>query len=252
VKKIYSCIIFLKNLLLAVWAFLNALFATLSVIVYLAIWDNDGKKRFPFGHLSQFWGRWVAFGLGLKMKVEGLENIDRKGKYIFVANHESSIDVVALMKALPLGLVTMTKHKMRKVPVLGYGLYKSGVIFVNREEASARQGVVEQMVQQINSTDLSLYIFPEGKRGDVARKFKTGAIRIAIQTGVPIVPIALIDTDKFWPLGNKITLDRSKKIKIIIGEPIPTDYLNGDVSDEDIIQELCDQAQAEIYKNIPK
>lgn len=241
-----------KNLVLAGWGVIHALLATVSVIIYLMIWENDGKKRFPFGHLSQFWGRWIAFGLGLRVEVTGLENINSSRKYIFVANHESNADVIALMKVLPIGLVTMTKKGMRKIPILGYGLYRSGVIFVDRSDGgvSARKKIVKDMVRMIQSTDLSLYLFPEGSRGDKAREFKTGAFRTAIEAGLPIVPISLVNTDKVWPIGACINLKRHHVIKVIIGKPVSTAIFCGDASDKEKLKAMSHYVQGEIFKNI--
>lgn len=238
----------LKNLIWLPWSFLHGLLATVAVIILLFFKKNDGRKYSIFGHLSKFWGEWIAFGFGLKTDLQGLENLDPSQRYVFMANHESNIDVVVLMKALPFGFTMIGKQEARKVPIFGYGLYRSGVIFVDRKNPNARAEVVRQAVKCLQETTLSLYIFPEGKRGVNAGKFKSGGTRIAIESGLPIVPITLVDSGKFWPRKTLWQLNRNKRVKIIIGKPISTRHLSGDSSDKAVVSSLTDFVRDQVYK----
>lgn len=235
----------LKNLLWAPWSLFHGLAATFAAIIFMFFKNNDGRK-YPFiGHLSKFWGNWVGYGFGVKISILGLEKLDPGKRYVFMANHSSFIDPIVLMKTLPIALVTIVKKELREVFALGYGLEKSGVIFVDRENAEERVDVVKEMVEQLRQTILSLYVFPRGGR-DKNRPFKNGGVRIAIECEMPIVPIKIVDSDVFWPKGTIWRLNRERVVQVIIHEPIDTGYLFGDSDDLPEVEYLCDLVREKI------
>lgn len=240
----------LRNIIWFPWSLFHGVLATTAVIILLFFKKNDGRRYSIFGHLSQFWGKWIALGFGLKTDVTGLENLDINQRYVFMPNHESNIDVAVVMKTLPFALVTMGKKEARKIPILGYGLYRSEVVFVDRENPNARAEVVKEMVEKLGHLSLSPYIFPEGKRGVNAGKFKSGAVRVAIETGLSIVPMTLIGTSQFWPRKTFWRLNRKQRVKVIIGKPIPTAHFGADSSDKEKVAALANYVRDQVYKHL--
>lgn len=236
-----------KNILWLPWTLFHSLAATFVTIFFMFIKENDGRPYWFFKHLSRFWGTWVACGFGLKLSVFGLENLDLNRRYVFVANHSSFIDPIVLMKALPFSMVTMAKKELLQVFGLGYGLKKSKVIFIDREKSEARVDVVKDMVALLRKTNLSPYIFPEGGRKNGQGSFKTGAVRVAIECGFPIVPIEIVGSNIFWPKGTFWRLNRERVVQVFIHEPIDTGYLFGDSDDEKEVEYLTNLAREEIY-----
>jgi len=234
---------------LAAWAFINFVLATISVLFLLCFKKNDGKKYWIFGHLSQFWGKWISWGLGVKVEAEGLENIDPKKRYVIVANHQSSLDPILIMKVFSLALVVITKEEFKKVFLLGWGLIRSGVIFVKRGDRESMVIVVRQAVKLLSNSLLTLYMFPSGTRKIDYFKY-TGAFRIAILMGFDIVPVTFVNTAEVWPANTCMGINRNIKVKMIIGKPISTDYFNREINDMNEVYALRDRTQEEVYRHI--
>ena len=123
--------------------------------------------------IQAFWSRSFFYLLFLPVRVTGLENIDSHTSYVFVANHQSMADVFLIYGWLPVIFKWLMKAELRKVPFIGSGCKAAGHIFVH-------DGVCT-------------VIFPEGTRSENGQtgRFKRGALQIALDLKLPIVPISL-------------------------------------------------------------
>jgi 1-acyl-sn-glycerol-3-phosphate acyltransferase len=128
--------------------------------------------------------------VGMRVHVEGLENIPQ-GPCIFVANHASNADPFALFPAIPRRVATVAKKSLFHIPILSAGMRLAKFIPVDR---AARDGtvVIEAAVCHLHE-GVSFVIFAEGTRSPDARlrPFKRGAFTVAIEAGVPIVPVSI-------------------------------------------------------------
>lgn len=155
---------------------------------------------------------------GSKISVAGLDLIP-EGPVVFIANHESDIDIPVLLGAIdkPFGFVS--KVEMKKVPIISAWLDALNCVLIDRKNTKQAVHSLQEGVKLFKEGH-SLVIFPEGTRskgGDV-RPFKVGGIRLAQNAGVPIVPISIKGTaDVFERNGLFI---KPAAIKVTIGHPI--------------------------------
>jgi 1-acyl-sn-glycerol-3-phosphate acyltransferase len=185
----------------------------------IALFETSGRKQIA---AARAWARCLLWVSGVKVKVEGLENIAAQGNYVFVSNHLSYMDTPVLLAHLS-DFRFLAKSGLFKIPLLGTHLATAGHIPVPRGDARAAVKTMTTAAQVIRERHISLLIFPEGGRsqtGDLTA-FQEGAAYIAIRAGVPLVPIALQGTREVLPFGSGQV--RSGPVTMRIGEPIPTD-----------------------------
>jgi 1-acyl-sn-glycerol-3-phosphate acyltransferase len=195
-------------------------FGLVNVIV--SLFETSGRKQIE---VARVWARFLLWGSGVRVKVEGLEKIAPQGSYVFVSNHLSYMDTPVVLANIPVQFRFLAKSGLFKIPLLGTHLARAGHIPVPRDDARAAVKTMNTAAQVIRDLGTSLLIFPEGGRsqtGELA-PFKEGAAYIAIRAGIPLVPIALTGTREVLPFGSGQV--RSGSVTMRIGELIPTDQV---------------------------
>ena len=180
----------------------SAINVVLGVVCQLLALPFDPDRRVALKINHWIWGRTLfAAEPGWPTRWEGLENIG-EGPYIIVANHSSLLDVPVIM-GLPVPVRVLAKKSLVKAPVMGWYIGFSGQIPI---DMSHPEGAVEAMQRCKESLDagISLLIFPEGTRSDecTLQKFRTGAFRLAKDTGVPILPCSIYGTHMLMRKGH--------------------------------------------------
>jgi 1-acyl-sn-glycerol-3-phosphate acyltransferase len=176
-------------------------------------------RRGYFAHAcARTWSWLILKTTGVRVTVEGLERIAPGTTYVFVSNHQSIYDTPVIFASLPYQLRIIAKESLARFPVLGWHLRRGGHLFVDRRHPD-RGGILRRW-RALVSEGLSLIIYAEGTRsatGHVAR-FKGGSFLLAIEAGLPIVPIAVIGTRQVMPKGRLET--RPGDVTLIIHDPI--------------------------------
>ena len=155
----------------------------------------------------------------LPVSVDGAEHIQKGQSYVFVANHQSMFDVWLVYGWLPVIFKWLMKAELRKVPFVGIGCKAAGHIFVDRRNAKASMESLKEVEKQL-SNGVCTVIFPEGTRslnGEVGR-FKRGAFQIAIDLGLPVIPLSLDGCFEVLPKGKPFV--HHHPVHMHIGEPI--------------------------------
>lgn len=192
---------------------------TLSLL--LAPFDRDGHLQFAVG---QYWARMLRWGMGITVSVEGLEKLDLSKNYIFAGNHLSYTDTVVMLSSLPVRFRFLAKSGLFQIPLLGTHLKTAGHIPVVLENPWKAVRTLSKAGRTIREKSLSLLIFPEGGRTEgILEPFKGGAAYLAIKSGVPVVPFALIGTREVLPMFSSIFHPGHVRVKI--GEPMISDGL---------------------------
>ena len=149
--------------------------------------------------------------------------LDPRRAYIFMANHQSNIDIPVLVRALgPFQLRWMAKRELLRVPFFGWALWASKHIIVKRarskDVAAAMAGACDRLAR-----GMSVVVFPEGTRSTDGRllPFKRGGFRMAEKAGVPIVPVTLNGSGALMRRGDWRL--RPGEVEVVIGEAIPPD-----------------------------
>lgn len=189
----------------------------IDTTIVLVILKFRGNKFFhPY---TQFWAKRILAIVGVKVKIEGLENIKRDTTYVFTVNHSSFVDIPILQAYLPDPIRIIYKKELEKIPVFGYGLYKSPYISIDRSDPKNAMASLDSAVEAVKTGD-SVVIFPEGTRsldGNIG-EFKRGAFLMASRSQKTIIPITLIGAAKIFPPDRFVL--KSGTVKMIIGKPI--------------------------------
>ncbi|MGO8757054.1 MAG: lysophospholipid acyltransferase family protein [Terracidiphilus sp.] len=153
-------------------------------------------------------GCWIARvairAAGIRVQIEGLENVPDGRACIFMANHVSNLDAPTLIPNLPGRTSVFLKRPLMKLPVLGYGFKLGSFIPVDRDGQieSARQAVAQ--AQSVLATGLHITVFVEGRRSSDGRMlpFKKGPFHLAKDSGAPCIPVSIYGTEKIIPWGS--------------------------------------------------
>jgi 1-acyl-sn-glycerol-3-phosphate acyltransferase len=176
-------------------------------------------RRGYFAHrCARAWSWLILRTTKVRVAVAGLERLTPGTTYVFVANHQSHYDTPVVFSSLPFQLRIIAKESLARFPVLGWHLKRGGHLFVDRRNPD-RGGILKRW-RALVSEGLSLIIYAEGTRsadGRVAR-FKGGSFLLAIEAGLPVVPVAVIGTRKVMPKGRLRT--EPADVELVIHDPI--------------------------------
>jgi 1-acyl-sn-glycerol-3-phosphate acyltransferase len=177
-------------------------------------------RRGYFAHAcARAWSWLILRTTGVGVTVEGLERLTPGTTYIFVSNHQSHYDTPVIFSSLPYQLRIIAKESLARFPVLGWHLRRGGHLFVDRRKPD-RGGILKRW-RALVSEGLSLVIYAEGTRSPDGRvaKFKAGSFLLAIEAGLPVVPVAVIGTRNVMPKGRLRT--EPADVKLVVHDPIP-------------------------------
>lgn len=157
------------------------------------------EKTYPlFFKIARLWSKIILIGMGFNYSIEGDEVFEDGKSYMLVANHTSMTDIMLMLIAVKNHpFVFVGKKELAKIPIFGF-IYKRVCILVDRSSSKSRYAVFERAQKRIHQ-GLSICIFPEGgvpEEHIVLDEFKDGAFRIALEHGLPIVPMVFFDNKK--------------------------------------------------------
>ncbi len=188
-----------------------------------SLFDRTGRLQH---NVAVAWARMLLRICMIKVDVIGAEKLDPNQVYVFVSNHFSLVDTPLMFGSMPRPFRILARHGLWKVPFLGWHLNRAGHVPVERENPRAAARSLIHAADKIKE-GFSLLIFPEGgrTRQPTMRSFKSGAARIAIQAGCPIVPMAIVGTRKILPPSSAHL--HPGRAELRIGDPIPTSGMKG-------------------------
>lgn len=202
--------------------FLIPAIAVYTVVLGIAsITSSFFDRRGHFAHrCARAWSWLILATTGVEVTVEGLDRIERGKTYVFVANHQSIYDIPSLFWSIPFQLRIIAKESLGSFPMLGPHLKRTGHLLVDRKHPD--RAAIIGWASRLTSNGLSLIIFPEGTRSRTGMmgKFKGGSIMLAMQAGLPIVPISVIGSHHVMKKGELTT--RPGHVRLIVHEPIET------------------------------
>ncbi|MBC8346333.1 MAG: 1-acyl-sn-glycerol-3-phosphate acyltransferase [Candidatus Marinimicrobia bacterium] len=207
------------------WFFINVIiwtiiFAIIGIVGSLFEW----RGKF-LSWIAQTWSKFLLAVGGLKYRVVGLDNLDPRGNYVFAANHESALDIPLAFGGLPYHIVAIAKIELKRIPIFGWAMMAGGHFFVDRTNHSKALNSLDKAKASMVKNPRSIIIYPEGTRsinGEI-KPFKKGGLIMALQMGIPVVPIALCGTRN--ALGKKGLVLRGQTLELRIGKPILTQHI---------------------------
>ena len=189
------------------------------VLGIVSITSSVFDRRGYFGHAcARAWSWLILATTGVDVTVHGLARLVPGKTYVFVANHQSIYDIPCLFWNIPFQLRIIAKESLGRFPMLGPHLKRTGHMLVDRSKPD-RSGIFG-WASRLTAYGLSLIIFPEGTRSrdGMLGKFKGGSIMLAMQAGLPLVPISVIGSRHVMKKGELTT--RPGHVTLIVHEPI--------------------------------
>lgn len=209
--------------------------------VYLCSFFDPYAER--AARLIRFWARGNLRACGVTVHSRGLERLDPHMAYLFMSNHQSQFDILALTSVLAdFQLRWAAKQELRKIPILGACMHRTHQVLIDRDSRTQAVATLRK-VKELLQAGISVLFFPEGTRGPDRGllPFKPGGFAAAVQAGLPVVPITINGSRAILPPGDwKV---RSGEIEIVFGAPIP---IKTDGSKKAARQALLGQVEAAI------
>ncbi len=194
---------------------------------------------------GKIWSRLNGYFTPMFVRVSGNENIDSAQSYVIVSNHQSQYDIFVLYGWLKVDFKWVMKHELRKIPGLGIGCEKVGHIFIDRSNHErALASLNEAKKKIVNGT--SVIFFPEGTRSmdGVMMPFKKGAFKMALDLGLPVLPVTIIGSKNILPAGTMKLFPG--RVRLVIHAPVAVEGYN-----DENIQELMDRVHGIIESALP-
>lgn len=178
----------------------------------------DRRGRFAHG-CARLWSRLILRTTGVRVRADGVERLDPAASYVLASNHQSIYDIPIVFDTIPLQLRIVAKASLGRFPFLGWHLSRTGHLLVRRENPGA--SVFRRMAGLV-AHGASLIVFPEGTRSPDGRlgRFKGGPFLIAIDAGLPLVPVTVAHSRHVMLKGRLMTCPGT--VDVIVHEPMPT------------------------------
>jgi 1-acyl-sn-glycerol-3-phosphate acyltransferase len=203
-----------------VWTALMFPLAALSIIFTF----NAGSSMFV---VRKMWSPVLVWAGGGQLEIKGLELLRNDSAYIFVSNHQSTIDIPVLFMAIPRNVRFVAKKELQLVPFIGWYMTLARFVFVDRKNHRDAVASLEAAGARIRS-GVDIIAFPEGTRSATCEvlPFKKGPFAVALSARVPIIPVSIEGSGKLMPRNSwNIT---PGPIKVQFGAPIDSTQFGTD------------------------
>jgi len=212
---------------------LFTVFSTLYGLVVFPFFLRSKNKNYQLSVLL----RNAAPVLGLRVESRFSTASTQVKQAVYISNHQNNADLFCLTHAVTRGVVTVGKKSLIWVPFFGVLYWISGNFLINRSNREKALATIDQIVKKMQTTHLSILMFPEGtrSRGRGLLPFKAGAFHAAIKAGVPIIPIVCSNTHEQVKLGRW----NNGEVIVEVLDPISTKGLTSEDAPE--LMQHCHQ-----------
>jgi 1-acyl-sn-glycerol-3-phosphate acyltransferase len=206
---------------LALWAASTTILYTLilgPVLLFISIFSKTGKTPYQIG---KFWARLIMKTNRVKVRVAGLEKIDKGRSYVFISNHSSNLDPLAVAIKLSNTLRFIAKGSLERIPLFGWAARRAKVIFIDRKDSPQSVARINKVISELKD-GISPYFFAEGTRnaGGKLQAFKKGGVVLALKAKLPIVPITILGGHKLFP--KRAFRIKPGTMNVVVGDPVET------------------------------
>jgi len=192
---------------------------TVPCAIAAAIAATMGKQH-AVTLISRAWARVIIRVCGIKVQIEGLENLAGLKSFILVANHKSFFDIFAVAAFMPGEPRFVAKKELLNIPVVGYAIQHGGHVIIDRDAGGQ---AIRKAIQIIRS-GIDMCVFAEGHRfnDNQVHEFEDGAAWLAILSKLPAVPMSISGSGLIFPRGAKVVTPGCA-MRMTIGKPIATE-----------------------------
>jgi 1-acyl-sn-glycerol-3-phosphate acyltransferase len=232
----------IRTLYITIWVVLATLVLG-SLVIVLSFFVRSGN---PMHKIARFWGKSILVASRINVSVKGLSNLDLARPYIYMPNHQSNFDIPVLLGHLKVQFRWLAKMELFKIPIFGRAMRKAGYISIDRHDRQSAFNSLDTAAQKIKN-GVSVLIFPEGTRSrdGKIRAFKKGGFVLAIDSGVPIVPVVIKGTYEIMTKG-KFRVNPGH-VSMVVHKPIDTSAYTRETKEglmESVRQVICDGLEA--------
>jgi len=172
--------------------------------------------------LARLWGRSLFKAWGVRLHVEGAEQVDFAAPHLYMSNHQSHTDILALYATIPTPVRFLAKKELKYIPIFGWGMAVANYVFIDRSKRDDAFKSIDLAAARI-AKGHAVIVFPEGTRSKdgTLGDFKKGGFVLAQKAGVPIIPVGIVGTYNVLPT-HSWWIHGDCDVTIRFGEPIPT------------------------------
>ena len=217
----------IRTAFILIWVVLTtSFFGVISVII--SFFTRTGN---PVHIIARIWAQSILMVSRVHVSVQGLSNIEPDKSYIYMANHQSNFDIPVLLGYLPVQFRWLAKAELFKIPVFGRAMLGAGYVKIDRFDQESAFESIKEAARKMKD-GVSVMIFPEGTRskdGSI-RPFKKGGFVMAVDSGVPIVPVVIRGT---WSIMAKSSLQINHgQVEMTLAKPIDTTGYSRETKEE--------------------
>ncbi len=222
----------------SVGQFVRSVAATTSLVTSFAaglpIYALTGSRRKAVNFSFSLFADTASALIGLDLKVSGEDNLWSHRPAVFVFNHQSKADVVIMARLLRRDIAGVGKEEIRKIPVIGQVMQFGGVVMIDRKNAASAIDAMAPLVDVMKKEGKSVALAPEGTRTVSPRleNFKKGAFHLAMQAGVPVVPIVIRNALDVAPKGDFVFRPATVEVEVL--PPVDTRNWSPDTVDDHV------------------
>ncbi len=204
---------------LALIVTLTAVLGTVGILSCLIVPSGDAVVA-----LARSWSRMILALCRVRLEIRGREKIRPPGPYLLFSNHQSQFDILAAVQTIPIPFRILAQRELFYIPIFGWVLRLAGFIGIDRSDREKAIRSLEDAACRIRN-GTSLLIYAEGTRSQDGKllPFKKGGFVLALQAGVPVIPITIRGSREVLPKGSLRI--RPGTIRVAVGDPIdPREY----------------------------
>lgn len=172
-------------------------FAVPAIVV--AAFDRGGPRS---SRIVAAWARWMLRLAGVRVVIEGAERLPEEGAQLFVATHQSMLDIPALFQLVPARTRFVAKQELFRIPLFGQAIRMLGFVPIDREDRKGALSAIGRAAE-LSREARPILVFPEGTRSKdgTLLPFKRGAFELAARGGLPVIPVACLGGAACLPSG---------------------------------------------------
>lgn len=220
--------------------FVRSVAATVSLVptamAGLPIWALTGSEREARNFVTSLFADVSSALIGLKLVIRGEHHLWSQRPAVFVFNHQSKADIVIIARLLRRDIAGVGKKEIRNIPLIGKTMELAGTVFIDRANAISAIEAMQPLVDALRNEGKSVVIAPEGTRSVSPRlaPFKKGAFHLAMQAGVPMVPIVIHNAGDVAPKGDFVF--RPATVEVDVLPPVDTSGWHSETIDEHVAE----------------
>jgi len=192
------------------------LFTTIMILIGMPFLFLRMKRTVMF--LMKFWARSVFFIIGKRLYIEGVENLNKEGRYILIANHSSLFDIIAIVSFFP-DLSWFGHERLTRIPVFKQVLKLTDYVPMRKTSIRNTKEMINQLIEKSKKNNIAM--FPEGTRSlnGKVNDFYRGFIILLRSAEIDVLPVTL---NGFYGLKpkNRFYIGFNSRLSVIIHEPI--------------------------------